>query len=795
MKLPMSWLKEYVDIGDISASELADKLLNIGFEVEDICYLGKDIENVLTAKITSIEKHPDADKLQICGVDFGFEQSTIITAATNVFVGAIVPVARDNSYLPTGKHIKTSKLRGMVSYGMFCSGSELCIDDSVIEGAEADGILILPPDTPVGEDIKKTLGLDEYILDISITANRPDCQSVLGISREIAALLNTPLKYPSIEYHAHETTLECFGAEIQNKNCQAYTGTVIDDVKIMPSPKWMHDRLRYVGVRAINNIVDITNYVLMEIGQPLHAFDLNCVDDKVIIRSARENEEITALNGIKYKLTPDIMVIADVKKPLAIAGIMGGEYSGINPDTKAVFLEAAKFARGNVRASSRKLGLRSDSSARYEKGVDWFNLEFGRARALHLFEELGCGQITDKHISVGDEPPKNKHIKTDVKAINDLLGIEISPENILDILRRLEIQCAYDEGKINCVVPSFREDIDNYTDLAEEIIRYYGYDKLKSTFIVNAHPTVGGKTADQKYIDIIKDYMVACGAMEAMTFSFVSERQYNLLDIPMGDCRRNFIKIKNPLGEEYSIMRTQLVGSMLECIARNAGFKNTDYRLFEIARVYIPGQLPLTQLPEENYTLSIAFVGAKEDFYCLKSAVKQVLRKLGADDAVYERSSENFLHPGISADVIFRGDKLGYLGKIHPETAAKFSVPENVYLSEINLQALFNVKKPVVSFRPLPKFPVVDRDIAVIVNEDVAVGDMIAEIYKAIGHICDDVKLFDVYRGAQIAADKKSVAFSLKLRSDDHTLVDEEIQKVMAKVIKCLQTKFDAQLR
>ncbi len=796
MKLPMSWLREYVDIGDITAAELADKLLNIGFEVEEIKYLGENIENVVTARITTIEKHPDADKLRICRVDYGSEQSQIITAADNVFEGAIVPVARDNSVLPTGKRITAGKLRGIMSYGMFCSGEELCIDDGVIEGAEVNGILILPQDTPLGEDIKTILGLDEYVLDISVTANRPDCQSIIGMSREIAALLGVKMNYPSTVYHPKKTALECFGAEIVNENCDAYTGTVIDDIEIRQSPKWMRDRLRYVGIRAINNIVDITNYVLVEAGQPLHAFDLNCVKDKVIVRSARENEEITALNGINYKLSPDIMVIADVEKPLAIAGIMGGEYSGINPDTKAVFLEAAKFARGNVRTSSRKIGLRSDSSARYEKGVDWFNLEFGRARALNLFETLKCGVVTDKHIETGKKPPAKRKITTSVSKINDLLGIEVPSDAVVKILDRLEIECSSDKnGALECVIPLFREDIDNYTDIAEEIIRYYGYDKLESTFIANTHPTIGGKTDDQKYADMLKDCLISYGAMEAMTFSFISEKQYSLLGIPDGDARRNYIKIKNPLGEEYSVMRTQLTGSMLESVARNHSRKNTDYRLFEIARTYIPDNLPLTRLPAENYTLCIACVGENEDFYALKSIVKSVLCKLGACKAEFLRSCEPYLHPGISADICRNGEKIGSMGKIHPETAEKFSVPECVYIAEINIQKLFGCEKKTVKFRPLPKFPVVDRDLAVTVDAEVAVGDMIAEIYAAAGEMCCDVRLFDVYRGAQIAKDKKSVAFALKLRSDDHTLVDDEIQEVVGKIIARLEEKFDAKLR
>lgn len=795
MKLPLSWLKEYVDIGEITPNELADKLLNVGFEVEEIIYLGKNIENVLTAKITKIEKHPNADKLQICHVDYGFEQSIVVTAATNVFEGAIVPVARDNSVLPTGKHITAGELRGVTSYGMFCSGAELCVDDSVIEGAEVNGILILPQDTPIGEDVKKVLRLDEYVLDVSVTANRPDCQSIIGMSREVAAVLGKEMKYPSIAYTPRKTDIKCFDVSIENENCSAYTGTVIDKVTVAPSPEWMRDRLRYVGLRPINNLVDITNYVLLEVGQPLHAFDLNCVKDKIIVRSAVDGEEITALNDVKYKLSSDMMVIADAEKSLAIAGIMGGEYSGISDKTTAVFLEAAKFARGNVRTTSRKLGLRSDSSARYEKGVDWFNLSFGRARALNLFETLGAGVITDRHVEAGNAVPKERTLVISVDRINKLLGIEVAAEKMAAILNGLGITTTVQGDQMTCIIPLYRDDIDNYADITEEIIRYYGYDNLKSTFIEQAHPTIGGKTKQQKAIDSIKDYMVSCGVTEAATFSFISEKQYDKLGIEQTDSRRNFIRIINPLSEEYSVMRTQLVGSMLESVARNYSFKNDDYRLFEIARTYKPKSLPLNELPDEIYTLCVCFTGESEDFYALKATVCGLLKLLGAENVSFERSETSYLHPGISADVFVSDKKIGYLGKIHPETAKAFDIPEHVFVAEIVIHDLIGIEKKTVRFRPLPKFPIVERDVAVIVNDEVPVGKIIDCIYQSAGEICDDVKLFDVYRGNQIITGKKSVAFSLKLRNDDHTLVDGEIQEVMKKVVEGLESKLHATLR
>lgn len=801
MKLPLSWLKEYVDIGDISVKELADKLLNIGFEVEEIRYLGENINNVKTAKIVKITKHPNADKLQICEVDFGDEKSTIVTAATNVFEGAIVPVACDNADLPTGKHIVTGELRGVTSFGMFCSGSELCIDNNVIEGAEENGILILPSDTRLGEDIKTVLGLDEYILDISITANRADCQSILGISREIAAVLNKKLKLPSIEYSAVKTDIICPKVEIRNTNCNAYSGTVISDVNIMQSPKWMRDRLRYVGIRPINNLVDITNYVLMEIGQPLHAFDLKCIDNRIIVRSSLPNEKITALNNEIYSLSPEMMVIADENKPLAIAGVMGGEYSGIQSDTKTVFLETAKFARGNIRTTSRKLGLRSDSSARYEKGVDWFCYEFGKRRALNLFETLKAGTVTEACVYAGESIPSSKIIETSIEKINDLLGIEIPSKKVESILNLLGIDTVINQNQIICTIPAYRSDIENYTDLVEEIIRFYGYDKLSSTFIKNAHSTIGGKPIEQKKIDELKEILVSYGAYEAICFSFVNANQCDLLNLAANDKRRNSIKILNPLSEEYAVMRTQLIGSMLESVSVNLNRKNDDFRLFEIAKTYIPKQLPLTELPEENATLCLACVGNSEDFYGIKAIVSRVLNFLGIENIIFKRSDMPYLHPGMSADIFVDGNKIngnkiiGSLGKIHPSVAKNFEISESVFIAEINIQPFISEKKRMVQYRTLPKYPIVDRDLAVIIDDEVTIKTLIDCIKKYAGNVCEEVKLFDVYKGSQILSGKKSVAFSLKLRSDDHTLVDEEIQSVMNNVINGLSNELNASLR
>lgn len=795
MKLPLSWLKEYVDIANISPKDLADKLVNVGFEVEEIIELGKDIINVKTGKIISSQKHPNADKLRICETDMGDYKTIIVTGANNFRDGDVVPVALDDSYLPGGKHIVKSVLRGIESNGMFCSGSELGIDNSVIDGAEVNGLLILPQDTPLGIDIREILALNEIIFDISITSNRSDCQSIYGISREIATILGQKIKPLDLSYNKYPSSLSIPSISILNHDaCPRYTGRMIFDVKIEESPKWMKDRLRYVGIRAINNVVDVTNYVLMEVGQPLHAFDNTLIDGGIIVRNARPNETIVALDGKNYELKEDMLVIADTKKPLAIAGVMGGEYSGINNETKTVFLETARFAKGSIRSTSRALGLRSDSSARYEKGVDFYSVETGRERALALFDKLNAGKVCDLPYNDGDSIPNQKVINTSASKISGLIGIDINIDVMVEILNNLGIETTKDGHNLTCLIPLYREDIDNYTDIAEEVIRYYGYDNITSTFIKNARPTIGGCSLRQKNVERIKDIMVAYGAYEALTYSFISKKQYDLLGYEKDNEIRRTIPILNPLSEDFSIMRTQLVGSILNSVSLNLSRKNDNFRLFEIAKTYIPYELPIKQLPKENETLSFAFVGANEDFYKCKEVVNAVLSTLNVNYTV-ERSKKPYLHPGISADVIANGKVIGSFGKIHPIIADNFKIEGNVFVGEICLEEYIENKTDNVKFSPLPKFPIVERDLALIVNDEVAIGELISTIKESAGKLCESVELFDVYKGSQIETGKKSVAFTIKMLSEEKTLVDSEIQEVMDSIMSAVEKKYNAELR
>ncbi len=795
MKVPILWLNDYVQVDDVPVKELSDKLVGVGFEVEEIIYTGEGIENVVVGKILDIKKHPDANKLQICMVDVGKEITTIVTGADNISVGDFIPVALDGAKLPDGKEIHSAPLRGVMSYGMMCSGSELKIDDSVIEGAEVNGILILPDTFDIGTDIKDALGLNQYILDIAVTANRADCQSIYGIAREVGAVLGRKVKSPALKYKTEPASISLPDLAVENFDlCPRYTARLITDVNIAQSPKWICDRLKLAGLHPINNVVDITNFVLLEIGQPLHAFDLRQIDRGIRVRTAFENEKIVALDEKEYTLNPSMLVIADNSKPLAIAGVMGGQYSGIASDTTTVLLEAAKFARGSIRATSRALGLRSDSSARYERGVDWSSVDVGRERALALFCQLKVGKIADAAAQCETKAPTVKVITTSAKQISDLLGIEIKAAAIVKILKALGFTVTQNEKKLSVEVPLFREDVENYTDLTEEVIRYYGYDNIQSTFLESAKPTVGGLTQRQKNIDSLKTLLCAYGLYEAATYSFINEKQYDLLKIEKDSDLRKTIGIRNPLSVEYAVMRTQLIGSMLKAVNNNTSRKNNDLKLFEVSKTFIPGELPIENLPRENETLSICLVGENHDFYELKEIVSQLLAKF---DVKYKICYGNrpYLHSGICAEIMTEIGSLGYFGKLHPEVAENFSVPENTYVCEITLESFIDAKKRDKQYIPLPKFPAVNRDLAFIVEDKYPVGELIAEIQTAGGERCSDISLFDIYKGSQISEGYKSVAFSFKIQPENKTLTDDEIQAIVNRIIKAMQNKFSAKLR
>ena len=800
MKAPLSWLKNYVDI-DCTPEELKDKLFSCGFEVEEMTYVAKQIDRIVTCKILSIERHPDADKLSVTQVDAGEHGILqIITAATNIFVGAIVPVALDNSTLFNGDKIKTGKLRGLPSYGMFCSGEELGITDDWYDGASVHGILIFKEDYPLGVSVKEILELEDVMFDINVTANRPDCQSILGLAREVAAVLNKPLKMPDLSFNVDKNISTKDTVKVENKAfdlCPRYSAHLVKDVEIKDSPRWLKRRLASMGLRSINNIVDITNYVLLEIGQPMHAFDLNdLAGNQINIRRANEGESIITLDEKEFALNNNNLVICDAEKPVALAGVMGGLNSGIKDNTTDIVFECAKFARDNVRKTSKQLGQRSDSSSRYEKGVDFYSVETGLKRALNLIDALGVGKIACDCYDLYEGEIKEKTINTTISKVNAVLGIEVPTDAIVDILKRLDFKVAVDGDNLSVQVPLYREDMESYPDIAEEIIREYGYDKIVPTLLKTSSITNGGLKEQQKAHEGLKDLLVGYGFNEMINYSFVSEKEYDLFKLDKNSEQYRFIKLLNPLGEDLAVMRTSLIPSAVRAACYNINRKNYEGRLFELAKVYNAKQLPLTELPVENEVLSMVVFGEKEDFFTLKGVVEGILENFcNGKDVEYVRSTREFLHPTRGAEIMVDGVNVGYLGQIHPSIIDALDADKPVFGSEIyynELEKLFNDK---IMFKAISKFPIVERDLAVIIDNQVACSDIVKVIKKAGGKNLESVKLFDIYQGAQIGEGKKSMAFSLVFVAEDRTLNVEEVDTVIKKILKSLNYQLGAELR
>ena len=797
MVVPFSWLKDYVDI-DISAEELQEKLFSCGFEVESLTYLGRDVTNVVTGRITKTEKHPDADRLTVCTVDCGANGvKQICTAATNVFEGAIVPCALDGAtVLHEGgiQKIKTGKLRGVVSEGMFCSGEELGITDDYYEGAEVYGILILDEDTPVGVDIRPVVGIDDYLFDIAVTANRPDCQSVFGMAREVAAILKKPLKMPATDYTAAETDV-CIPVTVEEPAlCPRYVGHYVADVKIGTSPRWMRRRLALCGLRSVSDVVDITNFVLLELGQPMHAFDRDYLaGGRIVVRRARAGEKIVTLDEKEFTLTPENLLICDGEKGVALAGIMGGLNSEIKPDTKAVFFEAAKFARDSVRKTSRALGQRSDSSARFEKGVDAYTCAFAMDRALHLVQELGCGTPTRYRADANAESLEPKTIETTYRKIDDLLGIGVPHDEMRAILERLGFGVTEREGGMSVTVPLWRDDVDGYPDLAEEIIRSYGYEHIVPTFLAAATVTRGGLTEAQKQEAKCKSVLAGEGYMEACNYSFYSPKDLDLLRLPADAPERSAIRILNPIGEDLSVMRTILAPSMIANVVRNVRRGNDGGRLFELANVYLPKELPLKELPDERKHLVLALWG-EGDFFDIKGAIEALAEAFGLKLS-FERGEKPFLHPGITAVVKLGEKEVGWLGELHPAIAAELALEKRVCLAELDYAAMERKFARDIVYKPVPKFPAAVRDLAVVVGEDVTCAQMTECILRSC-KAAKKAELFDVFRGPRLGVGKKSMAFHITFVPEgDKPLTPENVDAFFKKIVAALGKNCNAELR
>lgn len=801
MKVPVSWLKDYVDI-NVSTDKLVDALTLSGSKVEDVERPGEEISNVVLGRIVSVEKHPNADRLLVVQVNVGREVLQIVTGAQNVSAGDYVPVALHGSTLPGGVKIKRGKLRGLESDGMLCSIQELGLTKDDYPEADEDGIFILNnicsniPDQELGKDIKEILGLDDTVIEFEITSNRPDCLSVVGIARETAATLKGKLKKPEIILKEEGDEASKYAqVEIKDSDlCYRYAARIVTDVKVGPSPEWMRRRLRMAGVRPINNIVDITNYVMLELGQPMHAFDLSFISDsKIIVRRANDNEIIRTLDGQERKLDSSMLVIADSEKPVAVAGVMGGENSEIIESTKTVLLESANFNAVSVRLTAKKLGLRTESSSRFEKGLDVENVILAINRAAQLIEELGAGKVCKGIIDCfpGKKPERTLKLRPD--RINALLGTSISEDRMIEILESLELKV--DRDSMMITVPGFRQDIEREADIAEEIARIYDYNNIEPTLLPGKALSIGMKTYPQKIEDMIMNAMISCGLSEVYTYSFTSPKVFDRLRIPQESDLRKSIVISNPLGEDYSIMRTTTIPDMLGVISRNYNRKVEEASLFELSFVYLPHKLPIEDLPEEKKVLTIGMYG-NVDFFDLKGIVEELFDTLGIENYEFEAERDNpTFHPGRTANIILNNQSIGIIGEIHPDVAEEFECPERTYIGVIDVKPLVENSKTEVSYKPLPKFPAVTRDIAILLDEKIPAASVEKIIKENGGKLIENINLFDVYKGKQIPDGMKSMAYSIVFRAEDRTLTDQEVNKVMDKILSTLKESLNAKLR
>ncbi len=798
MLVPLKWLKDYVDIKDIEIEELRDKLIMSGSNIEAIEELGKEIENVIVGKILAIENHPNAENLIVAKVDVGTESIQIVTGAKNIKVGQYIPVVLPGGHLPGGIKIKKSKLRGIESNGMMCSSGELGIPDKVLPAhQDKNGIYILEQDYLPGTDIKKVLGINDFVIEFEITPNRSDCLSMLGMARETSATLNLSTQYPQIEIQQEHGDIEDFmTVEVQNpESCKRYVARAVTDVKIKPSPQWLQTRLMEAGIRPINNIVDITNYVMLEFGQPLHAFDLSrLAHNKIIVKNAESEKVFTTLDEVERKLDPQMLMIYDDEKPIALAGIMGGENSEVTEDTHMILLESANFNKDVVRGTSKKLALRTEASARFEKGVDPNICVMAANRACQLIEKLGAGRIVKGVIDIYPVKAEKKVVEARPDKINTLLGTNLTKEKMIEILQCLEMKIKEKENKILVEVPTFRQDIEEEVDLVEEVARIYGFDKIGMT--IPKGNVQGAKTNGELIEDYTKNVLNALGLNEIQTYSFTSPKTLDLLCISPFSFMRNTVKLINPLGEENSIMRTTMMANMLEILAKNYNRSVQTAKAFELGRVFIPYSIPVNRLPLEKKMIVIGMYGKDIDFYMLKGCIEELFKRLGIFNSKYlpEKQHPTF-HPGRCANILYGNHILGTFGEVHPDIAENFNMHTRTYLGELDFDAMMQIARLDKVYKPLPKYPSITRDIALVVKDEIY-AEEIEDIIKEKGEdILESIELFDIYKGKQIPKGYKSIAYSLIYRGKDRTLTDEEVSTVHHHIIETLKEQLDAKLR
>ena len=802
MKVLYSWLKEYVDI-DLQPKELETKLFSVGFEVEGMEYLGENLDKVVVGQITSMEKY-EGTHLQICHVNCGpmGEDHLILTGADNVFVGAKVPAALVGAKLPCGLDIQPRKMVNMMSYGMLCSGEEMNLNKDWYPGADVNGIMILAEDAPLGMEMRDYLELDDYLFDISITANRPDCHSVIGIAKEIAAALKKPFKAPDMSYVEDGTVNEAISVEVIDKEtCPRYLGHYIYDVKYTESPLWMKRRLIAVGHNAINAMVDVTNYVLVEIGQPMHAFDLNDLEgSSIVVRRAEDGEKLTTLDEKERVLSTSNLLICDKVKAVGLAGVMGGLNSEIKETTTEVLFESAKFLRDSVRKTARGLGLQSDAASRFEKGIDEYTVECGMARALNLVQKLGIAKVSSSHFDVsGGASTEKRVINVETAKVNAVLGIEVPEADMVEVLEALQFEVELKDGVLTLAIPRYRDDVATYQDIAEEVIREYGYDKVVPTFLDAAKVTSGGLNPYQAKELAVKNFLCSQGYYEIQTIAMTAKTEFDMFLIPEDAKERQVVELLNPITENLSIMRTLMAPAMVRVIENNIKNGHEEMRFFEMANVYLPKALPLTEAPEEKKMLCLGSCGAAEDFFAMKGSLEAFA---GANDLTftYKRGNVPYLHPGRTADVYCQGQKIGHFGQLRYEIVDQMNIAggkkadTKIFIAEIDYSLLAGLFKKGIKYIPESGFTGNARDISLLIGKEVECG-CIVDAITACDELITKVTLFDLFESEKLGADKKSMAFNIKLASDEKDVTDAMTDEVIAKVLNALETQFGAQMR
>lgn len=804
MRVSFNWLKEYVDV-PVTPEELAEKMTMSGVAVENIEYPGKGIEKIVTARIEKILPHPNADKLVICQINVGSETLQVVTGAPNVREGQIIILALVGATLP-GIKITKAKLRGVESFGMLCSAKELGLDPRNFPADQQDGILEFPSETPIGLDAKEFLGLDDVILELELTPNRSDCLSMVGVAREVAAVLGTELKLPEIKVDEIDEKIEGqVRITIENPDlCGRYVGRLVRDVQIGPSPQWMQKKLRAAGVKPISNIVDVTNYILMELGQPLHAFDYDkLTDHAIIVRTAQQGEKMYSLDNVERELNSEMLVIADPAGPVAIAGVMGGMDTEITDGTTSVLIESACFNQASIHRTSKNLALRSEASNRFEKGIDINGSLLAADRACQLIAEMGAGRIVKGVVDNFPAPKANSVIRLRPERVSLIMGIDVPRPEIKSIMEKLGFTITDDGNDMIVEVPTRRGDISVEIDLIEEVARLYGFNNIPTTLPEGA-ASEGRKSIVQELTDQVIDVMVSCGLYEIVTLSFMNPRVFDLLNLPPEHRLRTAVTVQNPLSEEQRVLRTTLLPGVLDIMSRNTSRKNKDLAFFEVGRLFKP--LAGEKLPKETLALSVGVMGKttgswsskpqEMDFYYLKGILETLFDALNISNygLIPEKGHPSF-HPGRTARIELEGRTIGILGEAHPSVIENYRLPERVYMLQLNLEQTIQASGGFKTCSPLPKYPAVERDLAVVVNRDVLAADIVKVINDQGGDLLERVGLFDVYQGQQIKEGYKSLAFSLRFQAIDRTLTDEEVNGLFENIQQALEKNFQAELR